>query len=153
MTISRQQARKLERQTTKQSERVTPKSSALAFRKFGRTEGVAQGMELAARQIRGMEASYVEACLAYLEGLDDCDVRWGYVATVRPVLDGLLDLANQFEGLAGASAEEAKAYAHVAQSLITALDGQMRGSMGRKLGKRAVAAARVLAGTPPGDVG
>ena len=137
----------------KKNEPVTPKSSALAFRQLGRAEGLAQGLEMAGQQLREAEEQYLLDGLKYLERLDKDDVRWGYVMTVRPILNTFLQIADQFDALAKGSVQEANTYSAVAASLITTLDAQMKGSRGRELGKRVVAAGRALAGTPPSDVG
>lgn len=132
----------------KATQRVTPKSSAAAFRQQGRAEGVGTAMAMAARRLRETEAEYVVACLEYLSRipLEDYDVRWGYVATCRPILDCFLQTADQFESFGKSSQSEADVFAHVAMSLVDELEAKMPGARGSRLAKRVVGAARVLAG-------
>ena len=144
--LSRQQRRHQERQKVKATQRVTPKNSAAAFRQQGRAEGVGTAMQMAANRLRETEAEYVKACLSYLSHLEDYDVRWGYVATCRPILDCFLQTADQFESFGKSSQSEADVFAHVAMSLVDELEAKMPGARGSRLAKRVVGAARVLAG-------
>ena len=144
-SMTRQQARALDRKKVKATGRVTPKTSAAAFRQQGRAEGVAQAMAMASDRLRKSEAEYVKACCDYAKNLE-YEVAWGYVGTCRPILDCFLQLADQFEAFGKSSESEAQVFTQVAVALVAELETKMPGARGSRLAKRVVGAARALAG-------
>ena len=144
----RKQERSRKRLQSVSSKDATPRSSAAAYTCQGRAEGVAAGMALASQRLRESERIYSERAWAHAKGLPYEQI-WTYGCVIRPLLDCFLELAKQFDNLSESSRTEAAAYESVSATLVAALDARMPGARGRAFGRRAVQAARALAGNPP----